>query len=237
MVSFVIPCFQEEAALAAFAKVLADVPAAEVVFVDDGSRDGTAASLRALAEQDPRVHVETHATNLGVGAAMRTGIAATTGDVVVVYDVDRTYPLADAARLVERVEGGADLATATPYGAEGTWQDVPWFRRFLSGSAGLAYRIVLGRRAQGIRCFTCAFRAYRGELARGLWFRSDGFPAAAEMLGRALLAGAEVATYPSALRARTEGTSKMRVMRASFGHLGNLGRLLWARLFGRRPRA
>ncbi|MDJ0975566.1 MAG: glycosyltransferase family 2 protein [Planctomycetota bacterium] len=235
--SFVIPCYQEEAALAAFADVLPDIPAEEVVFVDDGSTDGTAAALAALAERDDRVRVETHEANRGVGAAMRTGIAATAGDVVVVYDVDRTYPLADARKLIDRLGGDADVVTATPYGVDGAWQDVPWFRRLLSGGAAWAYRVVLGRRAKGISCMTCAFRAYQGELVRGLRFQSDGFPAAAEMLGRLLLAGARVVEVPSALSARTEGQSKMRVVRATLGHVGNLWRLFWARLFGRRAAA
>ena len=234
-VSFVIPCYQEEAALAAFADVLPEIPATEIVLVDDGSTDGTAAALAALAEGDARVRVETHEVNRGVGAAMRTGIAATDGDVVVVYDVDRTYPLADAKTLVDGLAQGADVVTATPYGIDGAWQDVPWFRRLLSGGAAWAYRVVLGRRAKGMSCMTCAFRAYRGDRIRRLEFRSDGFPAAAEMLGRLLLAGARVVEVPSALSARTEGQSKMRVVRATLGHVGTLWRLLWTRLFG--PRA
>lgn len=236
-VSFVIPCYQEEAALAAFAEVLPDIPAEEVVFVDDGSTDGTAGALAALADGDARVRIATHEANRGVGAAMRTGIAATRGDVVVVYDVDRTYPLPDARKLIERLGDEADVVTATPYGVEGAWQDVPAFRRLLSGGAAWAYRAVLGRRAKGISCMTCAFRAYRGDLVRRLRFRSDGFPAAAEMLGRLLLAGARVVEVPSALSARTEGQSKMRVVRATLGHLGTLGRLFWARLFGRKAGA
>lgn len=231
-VSFVIPCYQEEAALAAFAAILPEVPGEEIVFVDDGSTDGTAAALAALESADPRVRVETHPANRGVGAAMRTGIAASSGDRVVVYDVDRTYPLADADRLLGALGEGVDVATATPYGAPGAFEDVPWFRRLLSGGASALYRLVLGRRARGIGCFTCAFRAYRGELARRLRFRSDGFPAAAEMLGRLLLSGAQVVEVPSALSARTEGQSKMRVVRATLGHLGNLWRLFWARLRG-----
>ncbi len=215
--------------------MLPDVPAEEIVLVDDGSTDGTPAALKALAAGDPRVRIETHSGNRGVGAAMRTGIRASGGDIVVVYDVDRTYPLADANKLIREVRDGADVATATPYGIEGAWENVPWFRRFLSGGAAWAYRVVLGRRAKGISCLTCAFRAYRGEQARALHFKSDGFPAAAEMLGRLLLSGARVVEVPSALSARTEGQSKMRVVRATFGHLGNLFRLLGARLVGRSP--
>ena len=75
-VSFVVPCYQEEESLARLAPVLPSLAADEVVLVDDGSTDGTAAALRAMAAADPRVRVETHAHNRGVGAAMRTGFAA-----------------------------------------------------------------------------------------------------------------------------------------------------------------
>ena len=65
-----------------------------------------------------------------------------------------------------------------------------------------------------------------------LRFRCDGFGAAAEMLGAALLDGARVAEVPSRLRARTEGASKLRVGRALKDHLGVLSRLAWRRVAG-----
>ena len=229
-VSFVIPCYREEEALAALRPHLAAIPAGEIVFVDDGSDDGTRAALDALAASDERVRVVAHARNRGVGAAMRTGIQASTGDVVVVYDADRTYPLEDAQRLIDALGAEHELATATPFGAGGGLEDVPAGRSFLSKAAVLAYRIVLGRRGRGLTVYTCAFRAWRGPFVRALGWSSDGFPAAAEQLGRALLAGARAVEVPSTLRRRTEGVSKMRVLPAALGHLGVLARLAWARL-------
>jgi dolichol-phosphate mannosyltransferase len=229
----VVPCYREAEALAVLAHHMDEIQAEEIVCVDDGSDDGTAAALAELAAADARVRVETHTVNRGVGAAMRTGIAATTADVVVVYDADRTYPLQDAQHLVEALQDGVDVVTATPFGEGGGLEGVPAGRSLLSRTAVLAYRLVLGRRAKGISVFTCAFRAWRGPFVRGLLWRSDGFPAAAEMLGRALLAGARVVEHPSRLRRRTEGESKMRVLPAALGHLGTLCRLLGARLFGR----
>jgi dolichol-phosphate mannosyltransferase len=181
------------------------------------------------------VTVVTHARNRGVGAAVRTGIAAARGDVVVTYDADRTYPAADAVRLVAAVEAGADVATASPFLPGGTAGDVPWTRRFLSRAAARCYRLVLGRRAGPVRTFTCGFRAYRRAPLLDARFRSDGFPATAEVLGLLLLQGAVAVEVPSALSTRREGRSKMRTVRAVFGHLSVLARLLAARLFGPRP--
>ncbi len=224
-VSYVVPCFQEEEALAAFAPLLPRIAACEVVFIDDGSTDDTARALDALAQADPRVRVLTHERNRGVGAAMRTGIAATSGEVVVVYDVDVTYPLEDAATLVEEVRDGADLATASPFVEGGTSPDVPWPRLLLSRGAVAAYRWALGPGARHVATFTCAFRAYRGPWIRALGFESDGFSAAAEILGRALLEGRRVVEVPSTLTPRQAGESKMRVGRALVGHLAILRRL------------
>ncbi len=231
--SWVIPCFQEAEALDAGLPVLLALPGEEIVFVDDGSTDGTAERLRRAAASDPRVRVVTHARNLGVGAAMRSGFAASTGEVVVAYDADRTYPAADAERLVAAVKAGADVAAATPF-AEGGTVDAGPFRAFLSHAASAAYRLALGRRAGAVRTFTGGFRAYRGDLVRSLAFRSDGFPATAEILGLLCLGGARVVEVPSVLSTRSEGRSKMRVVRASVGHLRVLFRLLDRRMSPRR---
>jgi dolichol-phosphate mannosyltransferase len=213
-VSVVVPAFQEEDALRAFARELGRLGADEVVFVDDGSTDGTRAAIDEMARGDARVRAVAHGTNRGVGAAMRTGFEAATGDVVVVYDADRTYPMEDVERLVAAVGAGADVASATPAVAE----RVPWFRRLLTWGAARSYRRALGPAADGIRTFTCAFRAYRREWMRRVAFESDGFPAAAEILGRALLAGARVVEVESRLSARREGVSKMKVGKAIRGH-------------------
>lgn len=231
-VSFVIPCYREEEALAALRPHLAAIPAEEIVFVDDGSDDHTYRVLDAMSLDDPRVRIVVHQRNRGVGAAMRSGIRSSTGDVVVVYDADRTYPLEDAARLIEALGSDHDVATATPFGAGGGLEGVPLGRSFLSKAAVWAYKLVLGRRGKGLSVFTCAFRAWRGPFVRELVWSSDGFPAAAEQLGRALLAGGRAVEVPSTLRRRTEGVSKMRVLPAAMGHLGVLWRLLRARMVG-----
>jgi dolichol-phosphate mannosyltransferase len=233
--SWVIPCYQEAEALDAGLAALLSVPADQWVFVDDGSTDGTKDRLAAAAAREPRVTVVTHPKNRGVGAAIRSGIAAARGDVVVTYDADRTYPAADAARLVAAVEAGADVATASPFMAGGDAGDVSLFRRFLSRSAAGCYRLVLGKRAGGVRTFTCGFRAYRREPLLEAGFRSDGFPATAEVLGVLLLQGARAVEVPSALSTRLEGRSKMRTVRVVLGHSKVLARLLAARLFGKRP--
>lgn len=230
-VSFVIPCYQEVESLALLGPSLAEMPADEIVFVDDGSCDGTWDALERLAAQDRRVVCVRHEQNRGVGAAMRTGFATSRGAVVVVYDADATYPLADAARLVETLDTDfVDVVTATPFAVGGGLEDVPFRRRLLSQGARLAWRLTVGEAAREVTCFTCAFRAYRREALDRLVFDADGFAAAAEILGRLLLTGHRVAEVPSTLGTRAAGQSKMRVGRALKGHLAAMAACLRSRM-------
>jgi dolichol-phosphate mannosyltransferase len=235
LVSVVVPMKDEEGSLPLLAREIAELEgllaarghALEAVLVDDGSVDGTAAAAAAWCAAGPRRRIERHDENHGFGAGLRTGVAATTGDVVVSYDADCAYAARDAMKLIDAVEAGADVATATPF-AEGAAFGGGPFRRFLSWACSFAYRVALRGRARGVRTFTCAFRAYRGDLIRGLAWRSDRFLAAAEILSLALLRGARVAEVPSTLRARVAGASKMRVVRTAFGHLRQVARLAFA---------
>ena len=97
--SVVIPCYNEVATLERVVDALrrAPLPGAEIILVDDGSTDGTRELIRSrLAERVDRVIFHEH--NHGKGAALRTGFAAATGDVVVVQDADLEY---DPAELSE----------------------------------------------------------------------------------------------------------------------------------------
>jgi glycosyltransferase involved in cell wall biosynthesis len=225
--SLIVACLNEEEALPhlfpevdrLFALSRGRGLSAELVLVDDGSTDGTGALLAARAAADPATRVVTHTRNRGFGAALRSGIEASTAPIVVSYDADATYPVEDVLRLLDALEG-KDVAGATPFAEGGGAEGAAPFRRLLSrGVVGL-YRIAVGRRSQGITVFTCAFRAYRREALSRAPFRSDDFLAAAEILCLLLLSGATVVEVPSTLTARRHGVSKMKVMKTGLRHLG-----------------
>ena len=208
----------------------ADEPVLEVVLVDDGSVDGTAAAAERVVAARPGWCLLRHGGNRGFGAAMRTGVAATRGRVVVSYDADCAYPAADVVALLDALHAGADVASATPFAAGGdtavgSAPSAPLRRLWLSRCCSWLYRAALRGRAADVRTFTCAFRAYRGELVRSLDWEADGFLAAAEIVSRLLLRGARVVEVGSTLRERTSGRSKMRVVRTTLAHLGLLARL------------
>ena len=93
----------------------------ELLFVDDGSTDGTFAALERLHDGDPRVHAVRLKRNFGQHPAMHAGIARARGDIVVTMDGDLQNPPEDIPRLVEAVDAGWDVASGRRAVREDTW--------------------------------------------------------------------------------------------------------------------
>ncbi|MAG55746.1 MAG: family 2 glycosyl transferase [Planctomycetes bacterium] len=229
LVSLLIPLHDEHDAVGPLFEDLRRLPdllaprTLQVVCADDGSTDDTVARLRILAREAPfDVRVAALTPNRGLGAALRDAAPETSGDVVITYDADRPYPLEDIPRLLACLDAGADIATASPWHPDGKSLGVPWHRSFISRAISRLYRLRLGRRASNLHTITCGFRAWRRSTLLDSLPRRDGFVATAEMLIRALRSGARVAEVPSVLRPRTEGRSKMRIIRVAWSHLGLL---------------
>ncbi|MGH7995459.1 MAG: glycosyltransferase family 2 protein [Opitutaceae bacterium] len=110
-VSIVIPCYNEARTIRAIVERVRAAPVKdrEIILVDDGSTDGTRDVLRTqLAPLIDRIIF--HERNLGKGAALRTGFAAATGDVVIPQDADLEYNPQDYPKLLEPIlEGRADV--------------------------------------------------------------------------------------------------------------------------------
>lgn len=109
LLSIIIPAFNEAAFLPEVIRRVGETPYdKEIIVVDDGSTDGTREYLKGLASEGIKVIV--HEKNMGKGAAMRTGIAVATGDVVIVQDADLEYDPKDYPVLLEPImEGKADV--------------------------------------------------------------------------------------------------------------------------------
>jgi len=125
----------------------------ELIFVDDGSTDGTFAMLERLHRGDPRVRVVRFKRNFGQHPAMHAGLSRARGDIVVTMDGDLQNAPEDIPRLVEAVEAGNDVASGR--------------RRARKDPLGRAFpsRVINGmlRRFTGVAIsdFGCAFNAYR----------------------------------------------------------------------------
>jgi dolichol-phosphate mannosyltransferase len=101
--SVIMPAYNErETIVEALCRVKAAPGEKEIIVVDDASTDGT----RQLLEADPEIHLLCHSQNQGKGASIRTGLAAATGDVIIIQDADLEYDPADYPLLVAPIRRG-----------------------------------------------------------------------------------------------------------------------------------
>jgi dolichol-phosphate mannosyltransferase len=212
-------------------KIMEEIHSAEIIFVDDGSRDETLLKLQECFEGE---HISgvifkflKHQTNLGLGAAMRTGFSNANGDILVTVDSDGTYKFSEIPALLALLTPEVDIVTASPYHPAGGVIGVPSHRLFLSKGSSFLYRILVSWR---VHTYTCLFRAYRAEVVKTIDFKSDGFLAGTELLIHAMLKGYKVAEFPAVLHRRMYGVSKAKIMQTILSHLRFQGWVLLYRL-------
>ncbi len=203
--SLVIPAFNEAAvirqAIAEADEVLARLTTDyEVLIVDDGSRDNTAALVEDEATRRPHVRLLRHGTNRGYGAALRTGFEAARFPLVSFTDADCQFYLDDLSVLLP-------LTSATPIAAgfRSARQDTRW-RRLISWGYNTTVRALLGTR---VRDCDCALKVFRRETLIELLPESSSFFVNTEMLARARQHGFRVAEAGVRHRPRANGVSKV----------------------------
>jgi dolichol-phosphate mannosyltransferase len=225
--SIVVPMFNEVENIPKLRKELLPVlrqlakqQSVEVIFVDDGSRDGTDRALRRAFSRrgSDRLQFTTihHVRNRGLGSALRTGFVAAGGDIVVTIDSDGSYAYGEIPSLLARMKSGVDIVIASPYHPDGKVAGVPAARLILSRGCSLIYRLLVDR---DVWTYTSMFRAYRRAVVKNVLFRGDGHHAVAEMLVRGILLGCRVAEHPTVLNRRTFGISKARIVETMKSHL------------------
>lgn len=138
--SIVLPAHNEAAnigpMIAALREVLAPLGRFEIVYIDDGSSDGTLEALRAAAAVDPAVRYASFTRNFGHEAALRAGLRYARGRAVIVIDADLEQPPGLIRDLITQWRAGYKIVTAQRIGYESS---VPWFKRVTSR---LYYRVL-----------------------------------------------------------------------------------------------
>ena len=180
----------------------------ELVFVDDGSTDGSGEYLAGLAAEDPRVRVLRLARNHGKSAALNAGFASSRGGVVVTIDSDGQDDPAEIPRLIAPLEEGYDVVS----GWKRRRQD-PSRRRFASRLFNRATAAISGVE---LHDFNCGLKAYRGERIRSLSIYGElhrFIPVLATQRGW------RVTEVEVGHRARLHGSSKFGVERYARGML------------------
>jgi glycosyltransferase involved in cell wall biosynthesis len=165
-VSIVIPIYNERESIPLLYEQLQGVLARlgrpyEILFVDDGSRDGSGEALQRLAAEDPQVKIVHFRRNYGQTAAMKAGLGLATGDVIVTLDGDLQNDPDDIAMMLHKIDEGYDLV----HGWRKQRQDAFWNRRLPSL---LANWIIAKTTAFPIHDLGCTLKAIRREIAREL---------------------------------------------------------------------
>lgn len=207
-ISVVLPVYNEveniEPLHAEITEVLSGMGVSyEVIYVDDGSTDGSKELLAALRERDPHVHVTLFRRNFGQTAAVAAGLDASSGDVVVTLDSDRQNDPHDIPRLVGELGKGFDMVS----GWRKDRQDDLVLRKIPSLVANKLIRWMTGVH---VHDYGCMLKAYRGDIARGMRLYGEMhrfIPAIAHDLG------ARVGELVVNHRPRVAGTSKYGISR------------------------
>jgi glycosyltransferase involved in cell wall biosynthesis len=223
-VSLVLPAWNEaeglEHALADARSSLEALVAAEVigpyevVVIDDGSTDDTAAIATAAGAVDPRIRLVAHDRNRGVGAGLRTGLDAASLEFVVSTDSDMPVDLAEIGPALELLRhGGVDVVAGRRIERHGDGL-VRWI---CTEGYDLVVSAAIGVRVDDVNF---AFKVARTDLLRSLDLHSDGAFIDAELIASALLMGHEVRVVPMTYRPRQFGQSSTLTPRT----LARLGR-------------
>jgi glycosyltransferase involved in cell wall biosynthesis len=204
--SVLIPVYNEEKTIELIVDQVHAVPVRkEVICVNDMSSDGTKAVLERLAAKGRIDRLIHHPVNRGKGAAIRTALAASTGNVVIVQDADLEYDPADWPGLLEPIiEGQADAVFGSrflggPHRVLYFWHSV--------GNAGLTMFSNMLTNLNLTDMETC-YKAVRGDLARGLRLTSDRFGFEPEITARLAAAHARIFEVPISYSGRTYAEGK-----------------------------
>ena len=213
-VAVVLPAYNEENNLTPLITELFDVAqrdalALQVIVVDDGSTDGTAAELAELQRRVPCLRVVTHRPNRGLAQALKSGIAAARESgcqAAVFMDSDLSHRPEDLRKLVAALANGADVALGSRFIPGGGMEGVPLWRSLISRAGNQFGRRVLGLRLTDL---TTGYRAMRLRVLDALALGEDGFTIQLESVVKAHAAGFTIVEVPIVLGTRKHGTSHM----------------------------
>jgi glycosyltransferase involved in cell wall biosynthesis len=231
-ISVVVPVYDEEGAAPALAREIAQAFAGrnfEIVFVDDASQDGTRAVLKALAGEIPQLRVLGHRRNSGQSRAIRSGILAARGPVIVTLDGDGQNDPADGPALVDALLAGpSELALV---GGERVKRQDSAAKKFASRVGNGVRKRLLRDSANDTGCGLKAFR--REAFLRLPYFDHIHRYIPALMLRE----GYQVAFRPVNHRHRQTGRSKYTNFGRLMASLSDLFGVMWLQSRARNPGA
>jgi glycosyltransferase involved in cell wall biosynthesis len=200
----IVPAYQEESGIARTVRELDAMCGRlhgwdwEIVVVDDGSTDGTCreAAVAAAAASTP-VRILRHPRNTGLGGALRTGIAASRGELVLTADCDLSYSVETLERLVaEYITSGAQVVIASPYMPGGRTVAVPRALEIRSRAANAWLRAAS---LDDVYTLTGMVRAYDGALLRSMSLKAVDADINVEIIYKAQVLRVGIVEIPATL--------------------------------------
>jgi len=201
VVTVIIPAYNEERNIGG---VLSETIAVmdnmfvpyEIIVVDDGSSDGTADIVRAVAADLDSIRLIDYMPNLGKGHAVRVGIRESAGELVGFTDADLSAPIEEMDKLLAAVGGGSDIAIGSR-AVKGAM--IPKHQPLYRELGGKALNLVIRALAvRGIHDTQCGFKLFKGDIARSIFSRCflDGWGFDVEVLYLARKMGRGIAEIP-----------------------------------------
>jgi dolichol-phosphate mannosyltransferase len=212
--SVVIPAHEEELSLGACldgltAELQRQCIPYEIVVVDDASADGTSAVARARAEADPAIRCLRRPPPAGFGRAVRAGLEAASGDVVVIYMADLSDHPDDVVAYYRKIEEGYDCVFGSRFVRGGSAEHYPIIKLVANRIVNRLIQALFWTRFNDL---TNAFKAYRADVIRECGpYSASHFNITIEMSLGALIRGYSIAQIPIRWSGRTWGSSKLKL--------------------------
>jgi glycosyltransferase involved in cell wall biosynthesis len=190
--SVVVPVFNEAATLGEVTSKLLSVPCLlEIIIVDDGSTDGTEQQARRLAEVHSQVHFVRHERNLGKTAALKTGFALTSGDVVIVQDADLEYDPAEIYGVIRPIlDGHADVVFGSRFLVRRAARVLYYYHYLANKLLTFLSNALTNLNMTDVET---GYKAFRGEIIRNMVIASSGFGFEVEVAAK--IAKLKIAIY------------------------------------------
>jgi len=172
----------------------------EIIIVDDGSTDGTRETLKEMQREDRTLKIFFHEKNLGKGAALRTGFAKVTGQIIIIQDADLEYDPQDYLKLIGPIlEGKADVVFGSRF--LGGPQRVFYFWHYIGNKfLTLVANMLSGLNLNDME--TC-YKAFRSSILRQIEFKSNRFGFEPEFTMKVAKLGCRVYQVPISYSGRT----------------------------------
>ena len=203
---------------------------AEILVVNDGSRDDTAQIVREYGRLHPQILLLENPGNRGKGYSVRNGMLHARGDICLFTDADLSSPMTESQKLFEAIERGADIAIGSRWlRTELQTEPQPLYRQAFGRIFNLALRVILGLRFADTQC---GFKAFRRDAAQRIFplQKIEGWGFDPEILFLARHAGLQVEEVP-VLWAHSEGT-RLHPLRDGLRMFVEVLRIRWNAMTG-----